>query len=92
MVRQLQEYYCEGRHMATNFKFHPDFEILAKAYGIPAYTFRTEQDVVKGLPEVLEEPRSGTGQLHYSHRGKRPANGTGRQGNQRDGRMRIGPD
>ncbi len=56
MVRQLQEYYCQGRHMATHFQYHPDFEILAKAYGIPAYTFRTEEDVVKGLPEVLESP------------------------------------
>ncbi|MGC9194640.1 MAG: biosynthetic-type acetolactate synthase large subunit [Syntrophobacteraceae bacterium] len=53
MVRQLQEYYCQGRHMATNFQFHPDFEILARAYGIPAYTFRTQEDVLKGLPEVL---------------------------------------
>jgi acetolactate synthase-1/2/3 large subunit len=56
MVRQLQEYYCQGRHMATNFLFHPDFEILARAYGIPAYTFRTQEDVAKGLPEVLESP------------------------------------
>ncbi len=53
MVRQLQEYYCQGRHMATHFQFHPDFEILARAYGIPAYTFRTQEDVVKGLPEVI---------------------------------------
>ena len=56
MVRQLQEFYCEGRYMAVNFKFHPDFEILAKAYGIPAYTFVTEEDVVKGLPEALGRP------------------------------------
>ena len=56
MVRQLQEYYCQGRHMATNFQFHPDFEALAKAYGIPAYTFRTEEDVVNGLPGVIESP------------------------------------
>jgi acetolactate synthase-1/2/3 large subunit len=56
MVRQLQEYYCEGRHMATDFRFHPDFEILAKAYGIAGYTFRTEEDVVKGLPGVLSNP------------------------------------
>jgi acetolactate synthase-1/2/3 large subunit len=56
MVRQLQEYYCEGRHMATNFTFHPDFEVLAKAYGMAGYTFRTEEDVIKGLPEVLQAP------------------------------------
>ncbi len=56
MVRQLQEYYCEGRYMAVNFSFHPDFELLAKAYGIPGYTFRTEEEVVKGLPEALNTP------------------------------------
>ena len=56
MVRQLQEYYCEGRRMATDFSFHPDFELLAKAYGIAGYTFRTEEDVIKGLPEILKAP------------------------------------
>jgi len=56
MVRQLQEYYCQGRHMATNFTFHPDFEMLAKAYGMAGYTFSTEEDVIKGLPQVLQNP------------------------------------
>ncbi|MFZ2447809.1 MAG: biosynthetic-type acetolactate synthase large subunit [Syntrophobacteraceae bacterium] len=56
MVRQLQEFYCEGRYMAVNFKFHPDFEVLARAYGIPGYTFRTEEDVLKHLPEALAKP------------------------------------
>jgi len=56
MVRQLQEFYCQGRYMAVNFSFHPDFEILARAYGITGYTFRTEEDVIKGLPEALGKP------------------------------------
>ena len=56
MVRQLQEFYCQGRYMAVNFSFHPDFEILAKAYGITGYTFRTEEEVIKGLPEALAKP------------------------------------
>lgn len=56
MVRQLQEFYCEGRYMAVNFKFHPDFELLAKAYGIPGYTFKTEEDVINGLPTALGKP------------------------------------
>jgi acetolactate synthase-1/2/3 large subunit len=56
MVRQLQEFYCDGRYMAVNFRFHPDFEALAKAYGIAGYTFRTEEDVIKGLPEALAKP------------------------------------
>jgi acetolactate synthase-1/2/3 large subunit len=56
MVRQLQEYYCQGRYMAVDFQFNPDFEILARAYGITACTFRTEEDVIKGLPEALQKP------------------------------------
>jgi len=56
MVRQLQEFYCEGRYMSVNFKFHPDFEMLAKAYGIPGYTFRTEEEVMNHLPEALAKP------------------------------------
>jgi len=56
MVRQLQEFYCEGRYMGVNFTFHPDFELLAKAYGMTGYTFRTEEDVIKLLPEALANP------------------------------------
>ena len=56
MVRQLQEFYCQGRYMAVNFSFHPDFEILAKAYGISGYTFTTEEEIIKGLPEALGKP------------------------------------
>jgi acetolactate synthase I/II/III large subunit len=56
MVRQLQEFYCEGRYMAVNFKFHPDFMQLAKAYGIPGYTLQTEEDVVNLLPQALSAP------------------------------------
>lgn len=56
MVRQLQKVYCEGRYMAVDFKFHPDFEILARAYGIKGYTLRTEEDVDNLLPEALEAP------------------------------------
>ena len=56
MVRQLQEFYCQGRYIAVNFSFHPDFEILAKAYGIAAYTFSTEEEVLKGLPDAIGNP------------------------------------
>jgi len=42
--------------MGVNFTFHPDFELLAKAYGMTGYTFRTEEDVIKLLPEALATP------------------------------------
>lgn len=53
MVRQLQEFYCDGRYIAVDLRFQPDFEMLAKAYGIPGYTLHTEEDVKKKLPEIL---------------------------------------
>ncbi len=56
MVRQIQHYYCEGRYMAVDFKFHPEFITLAKAYGIKGYTVRTEEEVQEIVPQVLSEP------------------------------------
>ncbi|SHE91000.1 acetolactate synthase, large subunit [Desulfofundulus australicus DSM 11792] len=56
MVRQLQEYYCEGRYMAVDFKFHPDFITLARAYDIKGYTIQTEEEARQVIPEVLTEP------------------------------------
>ncbi|MBE3586059.1 biosynthetic-type acetolactate synthase large subunit [Desulfofundulus thermocisternus] len=56
MVRQIQHYYCEGRYMAVDFKFHPDFITLAKAYGIKGYTVRTEEEVEEIIPRALSEP------------------------------------
>jgi acetolactate synthase-1/2/3 large subunit len=56
MVRQLQEYYCEGRYMAVDFKFHPDFITLAGAYDIKGYTIQTEEEARQVIPEVLAEP------------------------------------
>jgi len=56
MVRQLQEVYCEGRYMAVDFKFHPDFALLAKAYDMAGYTVRDEKEAALVLPEVLAAP------------------------------------
>ncbi|MGQ9558129.1 MAG: biosynthetic-type acetolactate synthase large subunit [Desulfurispora sp.] len=53
MVRQLQEYYCEGRYMAVNFAFHPDFVTLARAYGIAGYQVESEEQLTALLPEIL---------------------------------------
>ncbi len=56
MVRQLQQVYCDSRYMAVDLKFMPDFEILARAYGIQGYTLRTAEEVDKYLPEALAQP------------------------------------
>lgn len=56
MVRQIQEFYYQARYMAVNFKFHPDFAALARAYSIPGYTVQTEEELQKVLPEILGTP------------------------------------
>lgn len=56
MVRQLQQFYCDGRYMATSFQYHPDFQRLAEAYGIRGYTWSTEEEVLQNLPEVINTP------------------------------------
>ncbi|HAG11098.1 MAG TPA: biosynthetic-type acetolactate synthase large subunit [Desulfotomaculum sp.] len=56
MVRQFQQVYYEGRYMAVDFLFHPDFEVLARAYGIDGFTIRSEEDAVRMLPGILKSP------------------------------------
>lgn len=53
MVRQLQEFYCDRRYMATELGFVPDFAILARAYGLPGYTIRSLIELEEALPEIL---------------------------------------
>lgn len=55
MVRQLQEFYCQGRYMATEFKFNPDFVALARAYGIRGYSITNEEELENILPEALTQ-------------------------------------
>ncbi|HHW44484.1 MAG TPA: biosynthetic-type acetolactate synthase large subunit [Desulfotomaculum sp.] len=55
MVRQLQAYYCDGRYMAVDFSFHPDFLTLVKAYGIKGFTLRAEEEVSDVLAAALAE-------------------------------------
>lgn len=56
MVRQLQEVYYNKRYMATKFKFLPDFEIFARAYGIAAFTLRAEKEVDEIAKKALNTP------------------------------------
>jgi len=53
MVRQLQEYYCDKRYMATEFQYDLDFAALARAYGMTAFTVSSEAELEAILPETL---------------------------------------
>jgi acetolactate synthase-1/2/3 large subunit len=53
MVRQLQEFYCEKRYIAVDFKFNPDFAALGRLYGMEGYTVETPEQLLEILPRVL---------------------------------------
>jgi len=56
MVRQLQEFYCDRRYMATQHNFVPDFALLAKAYGVEGYTVADGEELDRLIPGVLSSP------------------------------------
>ncbi|MDD4169570.1 MAG: thiamine pyrophosphate-dependent enzyme, partial [Desulfotomaculaceae bacterium] len=58
MVRQLQEFYCDKRHIAVDFQFDLDFAALGKVYGMAGYIIKTPEQLMDQLPEILasEEP------------------------------------
>jgi acetolactate synthase-1/2/3 large subunit len=56
MVRQLQEFYCESRYIAVDFKFNPDFAELGRIYGMEGYTVETPEQLMEILPRVLKSP------------------------------------
>ncbi|MDD3653590.1 MAG: biosynthetic-type acetolactate synthase large subunit [Desulfotomaculaceae bacterium] len=53
MVRQLQEFYCEKRHIAVDFHFDLDFAALGKVYGMAGYIIETPEQLVDQLPEIM---------------------------------------
>lgn len=53
MVRQLQDIYTEGRYSFVELEDNPDFETIAKAYGIKSETIRTEEELKTRLPELI---------------------------------------
>jgi acetolactate synthase I/II/III large subunit len=53
MVRQLQEFYCEKRYIAVDFKFNPDFAALGRLYRMEGYTVETPEQLMDILPRVL---------------------------------------
>ena len=56
MVRQLQEFYCDRRYIATEFSFVPDFVTLARAYGIAGYAVKSQTELDQLMPEILSSP------------------------------------
>jgi acetolactate synthase-1/2/3 large subunit len=53
MVRQLQDFYHDGRKHAVDFTFDLDFTALAGVYGIAAHTVACERELDAVLPGAL---------------------------------------
>lgn len=57
MVRQFQEAYFESRFQSTVWGYSaPDFELVAKGYGLAASTIREESEVGPALAWLWREP------------------------------------
>ena len=55
MVRQWQESFYEGRTSESVFDTLPDFQLMAKAYGIKNYKFDNPETIEKDLEAILED-------------------------------------
>ncbi|MGB9840019.1 biosynthetic-type acetolactate synthase large subunit [Thermovenabulum sp.] len=58
LVRQLQEFYCDGRYHQVNFKFTPDFVKLAESYGIKAERIESRKELPGAVDRMLSEEGS----------------------------------
>jgi acetolactate synthase-1/2/3 large subunit len=57
MVRQFQESYFEGRYQSTLWGYSaPDFEQVARAYGLSARTVRDEAGIDDALRWLWQDP------------------------------------
>ena len=58
MIKHTQNSLFSGRHAAVDRASGvscPDFSALAKAFGLPAYQIRNEQDLARIIPQVQAE-------------------------------------
>ncbi|MGZ3867391.1 MAG: thiamine pyrophosphate-binding protein [Bacteroidia bacterium] len=57
MIRQFQDQYFQGRYQSTFWGYNPpDFEAVAKAYTIGAFTVNEENAIEEGLREMWKDP------------------------------------
>lgn len=59
MIRQFQDSYFESRYQSTFWGYSPpDFEKVAKAYGIESDTLSEEEDIATALEKMWENPNA----------------------------------
>jgi len=54
MVRQWQDAFFEGRRMASEYSWAPQFDTLAEAFGARGFRIETDDDVAETLRAALE--------------------------------------
>ena len=56
MIRKIQDNFYEGRHTDSELGFNPDFELLAKAYGLNTVRLdvSARNTLEKDLNEILD--------------------------------------
>ncbi|PKM90248.1 MAG: acetolactate synthase, large subunit, biosynthetic type [Firmicutes bacterium HGW-Firmicutes-12] len=53
MVKQLQDHYCEGRHVAVHFQKNPDFHYLALAYNALSLKVQKKDELKEKMKEFI---------------------------------------
>lgn len=56
MVKQLQDHYCDGRHVSVHFQKNPDFQHLARAYGALTLRVAEKEELAQKVKEFVEHP------------------------------------
>jgi acetolactate synthase-1/2/3 large subunit len=57
MIRQFQDQYFQGRYQSTFWGYNPpDFEAVAKAYTIDAFSVNDENGIEEGLKKMWADP------------------------------------
>jgi len=57
MIRQFQDTYFAGRYQSTFWGYNaPDFEAIAKAYAVKAFTIQNESEISDGLVQLWKDP------------------------------------
>ena len=56
MVRQWQELFFAERYSEVDLSDNPDFAVLARAFGIPAFTVERRDQVPDAIERLLSEP------------------------------------
>ena len=56
MVRQWQELFFAERYSEVDLSDNPDFAVLARAFGIPAFTVERRDQVPDAIERLLNEP------------------------------------